>query len=235
MKPGRLDSARVFEQIFSIYRRQAAVLLPAAAVISAIPALLNLSRSTTAQALALAATVIASVLYQGVVVRAVSDIQDGVRDLSIGALFRSVSRVFGPLLWTVLLVVIGVFLGVLAFIVPGLILLTRWAVAAPVVVIEDRTPFDALARSGLLVRGHGWQVFSVLIVTLMIVVIVEGLLGAGAEAVSGSNVAYAIANLIAGVITAPIFALSSAVLYLELLKLKGEALPPAGPRTDGAI
>jgi hypothetical protein len=219
-RAGRLDTALVFEQIFSIYRRQARVLLPAAAVIYVIPAALGLSRSVTAQVLALAATVIAAVWYQGMVVFAVRDIQDGVRDFSIGGLFRSVSRVLAPLLWTAIIVSVGVFLGLLLFIVPGLWLLTQWAVAAPVVVIEERSAPEAISRSRELVLGHGWQVFSVLVVTLLLVVLADATFASLAAAISDSVVAFAIANLIAGVITAPIFALSSAVLYLELVKLK---------------
>jgi len=143
-RPGRLDTAAVFEQIFAIYRRQAAVLLPAAAVLYVAPSALDLTHGVSARALSLAAAVIAGVWYQGLVVQAVRDIQDGVRDLSVGGLFRSVSPVLAPLLWTAILVGAGVFLGILAFIIPGLILLTQWAVAAPVVVIEKRTAVQAI-------------------------------------------------------------------------------------------
>jgi hypothetical protein len=231
MRPDRLDTARVFERVFAIYRLQAGVLLPAAVILYVIPAALGLANGLTGQALALAASVIAAVGYQGLVVQAVRDIQDGVRDLSLGGLFRSVSKVLGPLLWTALLVGIGVFVGFLLFIIPGLVLLTQWAVAAPVVVCEVRTPPQAVGRSRELVRGHGWQVFSVLVVTFLLVLIADVLLANVANAVSDSDIAFAVAQLIAGTITAPVFALASAVLYLELLQLKGEQLPPADMRS----
>jgi hypothetical protein len=227
MQPQRLDTARVFERVFAIYRLQASVLLPAAVVVYLIPAALGLSRNLTLQALALAATVIAAVGYQGVVVQAVRDIQDGKRDLTVAGLYRSVVKVLAPLLWTAIIVGVGVFLGFLAFIIPGVVLLTQWAVAAPVVVCEMRTAPQALGRSRELVRGHGWQVFGVLIVTFLLVIVASTALQGLASGVSNSRVAYAIANLIAGTLTAPIFALASAVLYLELLQLKGEPLPPA--------
>jgi len=235
MQSERLDTARVFERVFAIYRLQAAVLLPAAVILYLIPSALGLASGRTGQALALAASVIAAVGYQGLVVQAVRDIQDGVRDLSLGKLFRSVSKVLAPLLWTALLVGIGVFVGFIAFIIPGLVLLTWWAVAAPVVVCEVRTPPQAMGRSRALVHGHGWRVFSVLIVTFLLVLIVDVALVSVANAISGSDIAFAIANLIAGTLTAPVFALASAVLYLELLQLKGEQLPPADMRsfTDG--
>src|SRR3954465_10034229 len=151
MRPNRLDTSFVFERVFAIYRLQAAVLLPAAAILYLIPAALGITRDLTLQALALAAGIIAGVAYQGLVVQAVRDIQDGVRDLSLGGLFRSVSTVLGPLLWTAPLAGLGAFGGFLVFIIPGLILLTQWAVAAPVVVCEPRTPFEALGRSRHLV------------------------------------------------------------------------------------
>lgn len=227
MPKERLDTARVFERVFAIYRLQAGVLLPAAVILYLIPAALGLANGITGQALALAAGIIAAVAYQGLVVQAVRDIQDGVRDLSLGGLFRSVSKVLAPLLWTAILVGLGVFVGFLLFIVPGLVLLTWWAVAAPVVVCEVRTPTEAITRSRGLVRGHGWQVFSVLVVTFLLVLIADLLLASLANAVSGSDIAFAVAQLLAGTITAPVFALASAVLYLELLQLKGEQLPPA--------
>ena len=227
MRPDKLDTARVFERVFAIYRLQARVLLPGALLVYAIPAALDLVDSFSVRAVALAASVIAGVVYQGVVVQAARDIQDGVRDLSLGGLFRSVGKVLAPLVWTAILVGLGVFAGFLAFVIPGLILLTQWAVAAPVVVCEARTAPQAIGRSRQLVRGHGWQVFSVLIVTLLLVLVFSSALGALANTIASNNVTFAAAALIARTLTAPIFALASAVLYLELLLLKGESLPAA--------
>lgn len=223
----RLDTAAVFERIFSTYRQQAGVLLPGALIFYLVPAALSLPRSATAQALSLAASVIAAVWYEGVVVHAVRDIQDGVRDLSLGGLIRKVGPVLGPLLWTGILVGLGVFAGIIAFIIPGLVLLTQWSVAAPAVVLERGSALQAMGRSRRLVRGHGWQVFGVLIVSLLIVIIVQAALGGVASAASGSSIAFAVASLIGGVLTAPLFALTAAVLYLTLLQMHREPLPPA--------
>lgn len=227
MQEKRLDTARVFERVFAIYRLQASVLLPTAVILYVLPAIVSLSRSASVEALAFAATIIAAVMYQGIVVQAVRDIQDGVRDLSIGGLLSSVSKVLGPLLWTAILVGLGVFVGMLALIIPGLVLLTWWAVAAPVVVVEVRSPTESLGRSRALVRGHGWQVFSVLVVTFLLIIIARLVFLTIAAAISDSDVSLVIGSLIAGTLTAPVFALASAVLYLELLQLGGEQLPPA--------
>jgi hypothetical protein len=227
MEKERLDTARVFERIFAIYRLQAGVLLPAAVILYLVPAALSHASDVGLRALALAGTIIAGVFLQGIVAQAVRDIQDGVRDLSLGGLFRSVSKVLGPLLWTAILVGLGVLVGFFAFIIPGFVLLTWWCVAAPVVVCEVRSPTEAIGRSRGLVRGHGWRVFSVLVVTVVLILIAQLVFVTIAAAISDSDVSLTIGSLVAGVITAPVFALASAVLYLELLQLKGEQLPPS--------
>lgn len=204
------------------------MLLPAAFIVYLLPSALSLSTSTSARALSLAASIIAAVWYQGMVVQAVRDVQDGVRDLSIAGLFRSVAPVLAPLMWTAILVGLGVFLGFLAFVIPGLVLLTQWSVAAPAVVIERQGATKAISRSRQLVQGNGWQVFGVLIVTVVIILVADAVFLSIAAAISGGTVSIAAANLVAGVLTAPVFALASSVLYLSLRHLRGEAALSAG-------
>jgi hypothetical protein len=232
VKPARLDTANVFSRVFAIYRAQAAVLLPAALIVSLIPAAISVPDTRTAKALSLAALFIFGVWFQGMVAEAVRDIQDDRRDLSIGGLFRSVAGVLGPLIWTALIVVLAVFAGLLAFIIPGLVIGTLWSVAAPAVVIERNGPMKAIGRSRELVRGHGWQVFGVLIVMLAIVLLIQAAFQTLGVAVADSGIAYAAAVLAGSAITAPMFALATSVLYLELRRLKGEPRPPAGPSVE---
>ena len=63
-------------------------------------------------------------------------------------------------------------IGFILIIVPGLILITIWSVAAPVVVLENPGVFAALRRSRELVRGNGWQVFGVILVLYIVVGVV---------------------------------------------------------------
>lgn len=217
----RLDTALVFERIFAIYRRQAGVLLPAALILSVIPVLIGLSGDFSLQVLALAASIIALVGYQGLVVQAVRDIQDGVRDLSLGGLFRSVSKVFTPLLWTAILFALGVFLGFCALVIPGLVLLTWWAVAAPVAVCEVRTAPEALGRSRELVRGHGWPVFGTIAIGIGI--------GIAASIVTSLALLWLpdelqnfLSSLISNTVIGPFIAAAWTLMYFQL---RGQAEP----------
>jgi len=223
MRTERLDTAALFERVLAIYRRQAGVLLPVSLIVWLIPAGLSVGDGVTARALSLAAGIIAAVWYQGVVVLAVQDMEDGVRDFSIGGLLRSVAPVLGPLMWTAILVGLGLFAGFLAFIIPGLVLWTRWAVAAPAVVLEGCTPIRALSRSGQLVQGNGWRVFGVLVVSLMLTLIIDLACISIAFGISESDVSVAIGNLLGGALSTPVLGLTSAVLYLAL----------RGPRPSG--
>ena len=60
---------------------------------------------------------------------------------------------------------IGIGIGLLAFVLPGIYLLLRWAVVAQAAALENTDWIGALRRSGELVRGHYWHVFGVVVVT----------------------------------------------------------------------
>ena len=106
-------------------------------------------------------------------------------------------------------------IGFLLIIVPGLILITIWSVAAPVVVLERPGVFAALGRSRELVRGNGWQVFGV----IFVLVLPRPVRRLGASRSPPTRPAPAsgiVARVVVGVLTAPLSALAAAVLYFEL-------------------
>jgi ABC-type multidrug transport system fused ATPase/permease subunit len=241
----KLDVGRVFERIFEIYRDQFTLLIPAALIVFVPVALLSglISAGTPGpiELLIVAAiSTIATYWFQGMVVEAAQDILDGRRDHTIGSLVRSVTPVILPLIVAGILAGIAVGIGLLLLIVPGLFLLTIWAVVAPVVVLERKGAFDAFGRSRELVRGHGWQVFGVIVVLFLLQFIVTAVIQAIANGVSDSFAAYAMSDLIVRLLVAPLSALAAAVLYFELRGRKEGAGPdaaldaPGAPTTPGA-
>lgn len=59
---------------------------------------------------------------------------------------------------------IGIFAGLIFFLIPGLVLAARWAVVAPAAAVERTDWPTALRRSGQLTRGNYRRVFALLVV-----------------------------------------------------------------------
>jgi hypothetical protein len=130
--------------------------------------------------------------------------------------------VLGPLIVAGILAGIAIGLGLLLLIVPGLFLLTIWAVLAPVIVIERKDAMSSFGRSRELVRGHGWQVFGVIVVLFLLQFVVTAVIQALANSVADSVVGFSVADLIVRLLVAPLSALAAAVLFFELKALRGE-------------
>ena len=213
----RVEVGKVIRRTFQIYGDQVSILIPAACVVFVISGLLTALLIAAAPILAILAiviSVVASTLFTGMVVELVADVQDGRRDATAGQLLRAVMPVLGQLILIGIVAGIGIAIGFILIVVPGLILLTIWSVAAPVVVLERPGGLRALARSRELVRGNGWNVFGVILVMVILVVVLSGVVEAAAD--SGGTAIGLIVRVIVSILTAPISALAAAVLYYEL-------------------
>ena len=226
----RLEVGAVIRRVFDIYVDQAPVLMPVAAVVFVISGILAEVLEAAGPGLALLALLIklvATTLFTGMVVRLVADVQDGRRDSSPAELLRAATPVLGKLILVGLAAGVGVVLGFIAFLIPGLILLTVWFVAAPVVVLERPPGLKALGRSRALVRGSGWPVFGVIAVLFVGV-------GVASEviiflAAAASTAIGLIVSVVVGVLIAPLAALPAAVCYFELRGLSSPGAAPGGP------
>ena len=232
----KLDVGRVFERIFEIYRDQFTLLIPAALLVfvpvAIISGLIYAGDVGILGALIVAAIgTIATYWFQGMVVEAARDILDGRRDHTVGSLVRAAIPVIGPLLVAGILAGIAIGLGLLLLIVPGLFLLTIWAVLAPVIVIERRDALSSFGRSRELVRGHGWQVFWVIVILFLLQFLVTAVIQALANSVADSVVGFSLADLIVRLLVAPLSALAAAVLFFELKNLRGEPVLDTGGET----
>ena len=212
-----LDVGAVISRVWAIYVDQAPVLMPAAAVVFVFTGVLSevLIRASPGLALvSILITIVAATLFTGMVVELVADVQDGRRDTSVRRLLSAAAPVIWNLIVLGLIEGIGILVGLVLLVVPGLILLTIWSVAAPAVVLERARPIRALRRSRELVRGNGWPVFGVIAVFVFGVLIGASLIDSlAAAAGTGAGI---VARVVVGVLTAPLSALAAAVLYLEL-------------------
>jgi hypothetical protein len=151
----------------------------------------------------------------GALIEAVADIRDGRADLTVGQTFARVRPRVLPLLGASILAGLGIALGFVFLIVPGFILLTWWSLIPAAVVLEKRDVFESFGRSRGLVRGNGWSVFGVLILTSLLTSVVSGVI----RTIFTSLPDYAgqyLANVIGGTVVAPFSALAIAVMYFRL-------------------
>lgn len=225
-----IDVGEAIRRTFRIYVDQAPVLMPTAAVVFAISGVLRVVLAAASPALSLLGSLIALVaatLYTGMVTELVSDVRDGRRDATAGQLVSAVMPVLGQLILVAIVVGVGVVIGFVLIVIPGLILLTIWSVAAPVVVLERPGGLRALGRSRELVAGNGWNVFAVILVLVILLVIVAGALEVGAVAIS--TAVGVVVTVVIGILLTPISSLAAAVLYFELRDAHTPAVEPELP------
>lgn len=223
-----LDIGRVVSRVVAIYRAQAGILLPAAFLVYLPVAILSAAAyaDDASPLLLLLGGIVAAIgsfWLQGVVVGAVDDIQDLRRDETVGSLFAKVRPILGRLILAGILAGLGIGLGLLLLIVPGLVLLTWWSLIIPVLVLERVGVRECFGRSRALVRGNGWRVFAVVVLLGLAQAILSGILRSLFSGLAGSFAGDAIGDLVANTLLGPVSALAVAVVYFELVRRRPEA------------
>ena len=108
---------------------------------------------------------------QAALIETVNDVRDGRADRSIGETYSAVRPRLASATIAGILAAIGIGIGLILLIIPGLYLLTIWSMVIPVVVIESRSAGEAFGRSREVVSGNFWSVFGLIIVTFLLVAI----------------------------------------------------------------
>ncbi len=219
----------VLDEAWRMYKTYAKHLLAIAFVIylaaAVIAALLALAGGTIEALLGALVEIIAAFLLQATLVKAVQDVRDGRADMSIGETVSAAAPYLGSVALASIMAGIAIVIGLALIIVPGLYLITIWAVIVPVIVIEGSGVLAAFGRSHQLVRGRGWHVFATLVlvyVILLVVNLVLGLIFSALPHVLGTG----LSSVISGTLIAPFLAL---VVTLVYYRLAGEAQAPPVP------
>jgi hypothetical protein len=131
------------------------------------------------------------VFVQGALIRIVRNIHEGRPPEQIGTLYEGAWRRFWPLLGASILYGLGVVIGLVLLIVPGLIAAARWSLMAPLIVLEGQGVLEARRRSSELVREPpafevSGQTPAVIAIVVLVNLLVEAPLAALGVAV-GSN------------------------------------------------
>lgn len=182
---------------------------------------------------AVAAAAVSFVGYfwiQGVLVILTADVRDGVADDSFSQLFARVRPRLGALILAGILAGLGIVLGLLLLVVPGLYLLTRWSMIGPAIILERLPATASFTRSHELVRDRAWPVFGMLLVLFLINVIVGGVIVGVVGGMGGGLVGNWVGTALASTLVAPFIAIATTLVYFRL-----SADRPAGAgRADAA-
>jgi hypothetical protein len=131
----------------------------------------------------------------------------------------------GPVIWVAIVGGLGVVLGLIALIVPGIWLAVSWSVAISALLFESLGPTRALGRSFELVRGRWWPTLATLFVALVVASIASGIVQSGFDALMKTSlgdhvftaaVLDALGGTLGSVVAVPIQAIAVAMLYLDL-------------------
>ncbi|MEQ8347789.1 MAG: hypothetical protein RIB84_14820 [Sneathiellaceae bacterium] len=143
------------------------------------------------------------------------------RRVPLSRLFALSRRRFWPALGSMVLAMLGTGLGLLLFIVPGLILLVRWWVWAPASLIEGCGPGRALGRSAELTRGVRWMVFWTWLITFL----VSGALNQVAAALADWHFAFGVLSLAIYGFASVFWSCLMVAVYVALRDREGGAAP----------
>ena len=229
----------VLGEAWSYYRRFAAHFLLIAFVIyvgaAIVAALLGLA-GVIGLFLGWIINLIAAFLVQAALVKAVQDVRDGRVDLNLGETVSAVLPYLLPVAAASILAGIGISIGFILIIVPGLVLLTFWSLIVPSIVIGGEGVFGSFGKSWRTVRGYAWHVFGTYVLVFLILIVFNIVLGLVLLALPLVARNF-ISNVISGTLVAPFLALVVTLVYYRLTaahearNLGGgdPGWPPAGP------
>jgi hypothetical protein len=158
---------------------------------------------------------IAASLLQAALVKAVQDVRDGRVDLNVGETVSAALPYILPVAAASILAGIGIAIGFVIIIVPGLILLTFWSLIVPSIVIGGAGILDSFAQSWRTVRGYAWHVFATYVLVFLILIAVEVVLGLILATLPALARNF-ISSIVSGTLVAPFLALVVTLLYYRL-------------------
>lgn len=116
--------------------------------------------------------------------------------------------------------------GLVVFLVPGLLLFVYLGLAAPVAEIERRGVRASIVRSFHLVRGHFWLVLAMLVPIEIVSDALTDLATAGAHAALGNSlIAEWVVDTATNIVLTPFYAVAAVLLTLDLIAAEDGTAP----------
>jgi len=227
----KIDISRVLNNTFGVISRNPLPFLGLSLLIVGIPnALMQLiqgSPDAVVSAFASPAVVITSIvgffvlMFFSVVLQAtliVATVKDlGGEKVDLQACIGKAIAKFLPLLGLGLLVSLGIALGFLLLVIPGIILALMWIVATPVLMTENLGVVDSIKRSADLTSGSKMMIFLLFIIFVILAAVIGGI--GGAISIFSTTGAVIVA-LVVNTITGAIQGAGVASIYVDLRNVK---------------
>jgi hypothetical protein len=228
----------VLGEAFKVYRRLFRRSVVVAGLIFAVVALAQALAATTGTALTLLVSLVLSLvgglLVQGALVEVVRDLHEGRAPAAVNVYYDRTRGRLGTLVGTSFMYGLGVLLGFILLIVPGLIAIARWSLVVPLVMIEGRGWRDAFRRSSELVRGQTGRVLVLVVVANIVTTVVSAVVGSLFGFIPGFLGSW-IGGALAGAVAVPYEAHVLTVLYYRLTEPEAAILPEPGQKAWPSI
>lgn len=227
-QPADFSISNVFSNTFGVISRNPALFLGLSLIIVGVPQLLigllvTPGATDPAALLANPAAIFTSiigyivflflsiVLQASLIVASANDLAG--KPVNFGeCVSRAVSRLF-PLIGLGIVVAIGVAIGFLFLVIPGVILYLMWMIAVPVLMVESLGVFESLSRSSALTKGSRLKLLGLIVVFFifsMIIGIPIGLLSLISPSLT------IVSSALLSAVSAAVGAAGIAAVYIEL-------------------
>jgi hypothetical protein len=230
--------SEVLGEAFAVYRRLLRRSIVVAGLIFAVVSLAQALAAERASALtglvALVLSLIGGLLVQGALVEVVRDLHEGREPAPVNVYYDRTRGKLGTLLGVSFLYGLGVFLGLILLVVPGLIAIARWSLVVPLVMIEGRSRRDAFRRSSELVRGRTGRVLGLVVVANVATALISVAAAALFGFIPGFLGAW-VGGTVAGAFAVPFEAHVLTVLYYRLTEPGTPILPETQPKSWESI
>jgi uncharacterized membrane protein len=131
-------------------------------------------------------SVLSSSLEGALIFAAMSDFRG--EKASLSACFTAGARYFWPIFGISILYSLGVLLGLVLLVVPGILWAMSWLVVGPVRVVEGARVSDCFGRSAELTKGYRWKIL-LLVLAVLVAAIVLGVALLAPIAIFGDSLA----------------------------------------------
>ncbi|MDR3255335.1 MAG: hypothetical protein LBT31_07185 [Synergistaceae bacterium] len=135
------------------------------------------------------------------------------------AVVRGLARFF-PLILLSLIYVTCFSLALILFLIPGIMLMCRWAISAQACVVERLGPLKSLGRSAYLTKGHRWKILALLSISYLSVYVINILIAFVLDRLNFGAISTRLILIIALLVPNAFCSVLPCVVYYDLRSVK---------------